>query len=163
VVRASSENVKVQVRRAETTDAPVVAAVLHEAFAEFRPLYTAEGFSATAVSPQVVIERMKAGPVWLALDAAGVVGTASAVAKESSFYLRGMAVLPAARGLRIGERLLQEVEAFARNQGHCRLLLSTTPFLAAAIRLYTRCGFRRCEGTDDLFGTPLFTMEKALT
>jgi GNAT superfamily N-acetyltransferase len=163
VVKASIENAEVLIRRAEPADASLVASVLHDAFVEFRPLYTAEGFSATAVSTQVIAERMKAGPVWVALDGERVIGTASAVPKESSLYLRGMAVLPAARGLRIGERLLQEVEAFARDQGHFRLSLSTTPFLSAAIRLYTRCGFQRCAGTDDLFGTPLFTMEKALT
>jgi hypothetical protein len=43
------------------------------------------------------------------------------------------------------------------------LLLSTTPFLSEAIKLYERSGFRRStEGPRELFGTPLFTMEKQL-
>jgi len=43
------------------------------------------------------------------------------------------------------------------------MLLSTTPFLDDAIRLYQRFGFERIrEGPHDLAGTPLFTMEKAV-
>jgi ribosomal protein S18 acetylase RimI-like enzyme len=43
------------------------------------------------------------------------------------------------------------------------MFLSTTPFLIGAISLYERAGFRRTgEGPHDLFGTPLFSMEKVL-
>jgi ribosomal protein S18 acetylase RimI-like enzyme len=74
-----------------------------------------------------------------------------------------MAVLPTARGQRIGELLLLQIESYAGEQGHERLVLSTTPFLHRAIRLYENFGFRRNgEGPHDLFGTPLFTMEKFL-
>lgn len=42
-------------------------------------------------------------------------------------------------------------------------VLSTTPFLARAIRLYEQSGFQpTTEGPSDLFGTPLFTMVKTL-
>jgi ribosomal protein S18 acetylase RimI-like enzyme len=74
-----------------------------------------------------------------------------------------MAVLPAVRGSKLGPRLLQQVETWGSSHGCRRVFLSTTPFLHAAIRLYERAGFRRNgEGTQDLFGTPLFTMEKEL-
>jgi putative acetyltransferase len=75
-----------------------------------------------------------------------------------------MVVRPTARGQRIGERLLAQVENFAVAEGLGRLFLSTTPFLDRAIRLYERLGFQRInEGPHDLFGTPLFTMEKFLS
>jgi hypothetical protein len=55
------------------------------------------------------------------------------------------------------------VERLARQHGLSRLFLSTTPFLAEAIRLYEREGFRRTpEGPQTLCGTPLITMEKPL-
>jgi GNAT superfamily N-acetyltransferase len=74
-----------------------------------------------------------------------------------------MAVVPAARAHRIGESLLRQVESFAAEHGYARLVLSTTPFLNSAIRLYQHFGFRRNEAEPhDLFGTPLFTMEKIL-
>ncbi|MBC7909661.1 MAG: GNAT family N-acetyltransferase, partial [Pyrinomonadaceae bacterium] len=80
-----------------------------------------------------------------------------------ALYIRGMAALPLARGQGIGELLLKHVESFAREHGHERLTLSTTPFLDRAIRLYERAGFLRSDdGPHDLFGTPLFTMAKVL-
>jgi hypothetical protein len=59
--------------------------------------------------------------------------------------------------------LLYEVEAFARAAGAISLLLSTTPFLARAIRLYKQWGFGITDaGPHDLHGTPLLTMVKPL-
>jgi GNAT superfamily N-acetyltransferase len=75
-----------------------------------------------------------------------------------------MGVLPAERGSGTGSLLLREVESWAESFGESRLFLSTTPFLHSAIRLYERSGFRRINGgMSDLFGTPLFTMEKTLS
>ena len=70
-----------------------------------------------------------------------------------------MAVIPEARGARIGELMLAHIENLARKRGLKRLVLDTTPFLASAIRLYERFGFVR-SGTDSLSGTPLITMTK---
>ena len=69
-----------------------------------------------------------------------------------------------AAGKRVGEALLKAVEAFAMQHGHTTLLLTTTPFLDSAIRLYERSGFSRTAGGEtDLLGPPLFTMEKRLS
>jgi ribosomal protein S18 acetylase RimI-like enzyme len=150
-------------RAAVPEDAPSIASVLRESFAEYEPLYTREGFAATTPASEQVRERIEEGPVWVALDGEAVVGTVSVVPKGESLYVRGMAVAPAARGRRIGELLLRRVEDFASAHGFTRLFLSTTPFLGPAIGLYERHGFKRTgEGPGDLFGTPLFTMEKVL-
>ena len=102
--------------------------------------------------------------MWVAVADERVVGTVSVVAKSGSLYIRGMAVQPFARGQRIGELLLAEVEKFAELNCIVRLFLSTTPFLDRAIRLYERQGFQRTnQGPHDLYGTPLFTMERFLT
>lgn len=107
--------------------------------------------------------RIEEGPVWVSLRGDLIVGTVSVVLKGESLYLRGMAVLPAARGQRLGESLLTHVEKFAASKGVQRLFLSTTPFLDRAIRLHEHFGFRRTsEGPYDLFGTPLFTMERSI-
>ena len=145
-------------------DAPAVAQVLRESFAEYEVLYTVEGFSATTPSADQVLTRMQDGPVWVAFRHAEVLGTVSAVVKGKSLYVRGMAVLPAARGSRVGAALLDHVEHWASSAGCSKMFLSTTPFLSSAIRLYERFGFRRVEeGPQNLFGTPLFTMEKNLS
>ena len=75
-----------------------------------------------------------------------------------------MAVLPATRGQHIGYTLLSTVQAYAVNSSSRRMLLSTTPFLTAAIRLYERFGFERTsDEPHELFGTPLFSMSKELS
>ena len=160
---AKPHNPSIEIRLAKCDDAPAIASLLAEAFAEYLPLYTPEGYAATAITREEVLGRIEEGPVWVAHSGEPILGTVSVVLKGKSLYLRGMAVLTAARGNRVGELLLVHVEMFAASIGVQRLFLSTTPFLNRAIRLYEQFGFRRTsEGPDDLFGTPLFTMEKPI-
>jgi GNAT superfamily N-acetyltransferase len=161
---ASCENGDVKVRGAVPEDAPAIASLLYASFVEFRPLYTPEGFAATAITAEEVLVRLSEGPVWVALREDPLCGTVAAVARGVALYVRGMAVLPSARGKGVGEALLKAVEAFAIEHGHTMLLLTTAPFLDSAIRLYERLGFSRTTDSEtDLFGTPLFTMEKRLS
>ena len=140
-----------------------MASLMLASFVEFRSLYTEEAFLATTPSSEQLADRMREGPIWVATTGENKVGTVSAVVRNEDLYIRGMAVLPAARGLRLGELLLNQVDEFARRQNCKRLMLSTTPFLLRAIRLYERAGFKRTDDCPhDLFGTPLFTMTKNL-
>jgi GNAT superfamily N-acetyltransferase len=153
----------VELSRATPDEVASIASVLDQAFVEYRSFYTAEAFAITAPTPAEIEQRWDEGPVWSVVKDGRLVGTVAAVAKGDALYLRSMAVVPGARGQGIGKMLLMEVESFARAGGFQRMLLSTTPFLVDAIRLYQRFGFRRTrEGPHDLAGTPLFTMEKAL-
>jgi ribosomal protein S18 acetylase RimI-like enzyme len=162
-MRTAPNSTNIQIRLAALEDASSIASVLLEAFLEYRPRYTQAGFDATTPNSEEIVNRLKEGPVWVALDADDIVGTISAVAKDQSLYIRGMGIVPVARGRRIGEVLLQQVERFAAEQGFQRLFLSTTPFLLRAIKLYENYGFKgNSESPHDLFGTPLFTMEKQL-
>ena len=152
-----------RIRLGDDGDALAIASLLSESFVGYQPLYTSDGYAATALTSEQIMDRIREGPVWVAVRDQLIVGTVSVVAKEDSLYVRGMAVRPAARGQRIGELLLRHVEEFALSKQVRRLFLSTTPFLDRAIRLYENFGFRRTdEGPHDLFGTPLFTMEKML-
>jgi ribosomal protein S18 acetylase RimI-like enzyme len=153
----------VRIRAAVSDDASSIASVLQESFIEYKSLYTREGFAATTPVTAQVEKRLAEGPVWVVLDNDAIVGTVSVVPEGESLYVRGMAIVPAARGRRIGELLLRQVEEFAVERGFKRLFLSTTPFLERAIQLYEHYGFQRSgEGPDNLFGTPLLTMEKIL-
>lgn len=157
----TEERPDIRIRTAAPADAASIAAVLHESFVEYKASYTDEAFAATTPAAGQIQSRMTEGPVWVAVLDGVNVGTVSVVPEGESLYIRGMAVLPSARGHRVGEALLRQVEDFASAHGHRRLYLSTTPFLSRAIRLYERAGFRRTdEGPHDLRGTPLFTMEK---
>lgn len=154
----------VKIRLATVANAGIIASVLYDAFVEYEPLYTPDGFRATTPDPEIVRQRMAEGPVWTASLDEAIVGTAGAIAESAdSLYIRGMAVLPSARGRFVGEMLLRQVETYARDREFQRLTLSTTPFLNRAIALYERFGFQRTDDEPhDLFGPPLFTMRKDL-
>lgn len=144
-------------------DAPAIASVLYDSFAEYKSLYTERAFAATTPTPAETLQRISEGPVWVAVKDDTIVGTISALRDGDALYIRGMAILPAERGQRIGESLLHQIECFARARRYERLRLSTTPFLTRAIRLYERVGFQIVsEGNPEFFGTALFTMEKNL-
>src|SRR4051812_8512909 len=144
----------VQIRRAGPDDAASIAATLYKSFLAYEALYTPEAFAATVSTPGQIRERLKEGPIWVALQSETVVGTVSVVPKGEALYVRGMAVDPAARGRGVGRKLLARAEEFAA-QSECKcLFLSTTPFLARAITLYEHYGFRRTDdGPHDLCGT----------
>jgi ribosomal protein S18 acetylase RimI-like enzyme len=162
-MNGSERQRSLEIRRATADEAAPIASVLHEAFVEYRSLYTAEAFAITTPSPAEIEQRWIEGPVWSVIKDGRLVGTVAAVVKGDTLYIRSMAVVPSARGQGIGKMLLAEIESFARAGGFQRMLLSTTPFLDDAIRLYQRFGFKRTgEGPHDLAGTPLFTMGKAV-
>lgn len=149
-----------QVRRADPEDAASIAAVLYQSFVEYRSAYTDQGFAATTPTPEQIQSRFNEGPIWVAWREDAIIGTVSVVPRGNSLYIRSMAVLPAARAKGIGRQLLEHVEWFAAAFGYERMFLCTTPFLTRAIRLYEQFGFRRGIEEDNLFGTPIFTMEK---
>jgi len=155
---------EILIRLAEPIDAAIISELLEASFAEYQELYTIAGYRATVISDEEVIDRIKEGPVWVALLNETIVATVSVVDKGTSLYIRGMAVQPSARGHHIGELLLKRIEQFAISEAFERMFLSTTPFLKRAIRLYESFGFERAgEAPHDLHGTPLFTMQKLLT
>jgi len=159
-----SETTNKTIRAASQADTELIAGVLMDSFIEYEPLYTPEGFAATALNARDVTARLTEGPVWVALSDNQLVGTMSVVVKGDAVYIRGMAVLPVSRGQGIGKMLLDHAEKYARAKACKRLSLSTTPFLIEAIQLYERSGFVRTEEEPhDLFGTPLFSMQKTLS
>src|SRR5215472_8662078 len=98
------------IRRATPSDASAVSALLRRAFQEFEPLYTPEAFVATVQLKSGILRRLEEGPLWVAENDCGVMGTVAAVRAADSLMVRGMAVDPRARGQRIGKSLLDLTE-----------------------------------------------------
>ncbi|MFG2045611.1 GNAT family N-acetyltransferase [Dactylosporangium sp. NPDC048998] len=63
--------------------------------------------------------------------------------------LISMWVSPAARGLGVGDRLIQQIERWARQERATVLRLSVIRGNEAAQKLYQRCGFVGTGGLDD--------------
>jgi len=68
------------------------------------------------------------------------------VADEGEF--RMLAVAPHAQGQGVGEALVRHVLDRFREEGALAVVLSTTPGMVAAHRLYERLGFSRCPERD---------------
>ncbi len=151
-----------RIREASPADVDAIASLLKSAFLEFEPLYTPAGFRATTPTAEEIQPRFAEGPIWVAEQDGGIIGTVSVVLKGGEgLYIRSMAVHPEARGKGVAALLLETAEREAEILACSRIFLSTTPFLDAAIHLYERAGFRRTgDGPHDLFGTPLMTMVK---
>jgi ribosomal protein S18 acetylase RimI-like enzyme len=152
----------VVIRNAMRSDARSIAVLLNAGFVEFQQLYTPAAFVATVQPESGILGRLEEGPVWVAEKDSEVIGTVSAVCGKDSVTVRGMAVHPQARGLRIGRTLLAHVEGYVREQGYDRMLLYTTAFLLSAIRLYLSYGFRFTGEIISPHGTELLRMDKVL-
>ena len=57
------------------------------------------------------------------------------------FYIRSMAIKPTAQRNGVGQKLLDALESYAREQGFEKLFLYTTHVLPGAKRLYEKNGF----------------------
>ena len=153
----------IHIQIATAADAANISKVLLDSFIQFKSFYTDKAFAATTISANEVVERMDEGKVWIALKDNTVIGTVAVVKKEEGLYIRGMAVLPEARGLKTGWKLLEQVQRYAIENNFKSLLLSTTPYLTSAIHLYEKFGFKQIDGMDDsFFGTLIMQMKKKL-
>jgi GNAT superfamily N-acetyltransferase len=85
------------------------------------------------------------------LGSMAIVNTGNAVAQ-----LRWLLVEPAARGLGIGQSLVDKGVAFCRDKGYAAIFLWTIDYLSAAKKIYARAGFNKtAHETSQVWGQTL--------
>jgi ribosomal protein S18 acetylase RimI-like enzyme len=156
---------EIAVRLGTEADAEGVAALIHEAFAPFRHHYTDGAFEYTTPGADLVRGRFAEGPIWVAEDGEKMVGTVSGLPEDGRFYIRSMAISPAAQRRGIGQKLLDALEKYARERGFEKLYLYTTYVLPGARELYEKNGFYVLRETapEEWFGMGGLEMEKVLS
>lgn len=123
------------ISEAKIDEACDVASILERAYLEFRRFYTETAFQQTIKDHDGILQRMKEGPVYIARSGGQKVGTISIAFKKEGGYVRGLAVLPEARGLGVASQLIEHIVLVAYNNRMSCLFLYTTEFLLTAIRL----------------------------
>lgn len=133
-MRAAGQlGLQVSVRRFSIEDAPFVAELSDQAFAEYgaRPSrYTLS-----------VIQRPTTH-TWVAVEAGAQLGVVVLELDGSRAALLALAVTERARGRGIGGLLMQAAEQCARRKGVSQLVLFTADSNLAALDLFLRRGFR---------------------
>jgi len=84
--------------------------------------------------------------VFIARDGAGRAIACGALRRHEDGVgeVKRMYTIPTEQGQGIGGRILERIEALAREEGLSRLVLETGIFHEAAYRVYERGGFTRC-------------------
>jgi GNAT superfamily N-acetyltransferase len=103
-------------------------------------------FEPYVAKPLAEFAMSGAGRLWIAEHAGRVVGSIAMVdAEEGVGQLRWFLLVPEARGLGLGRRLLDAALDYGRARGFWRVFLWSFTDLADAIRLYERAGFKVTE------------------
>ena len=114
---------------------------------------TTTGLSAGGGPPEsdVVDLAAPAGAFFVAARAGTDLGCAGVrlLGDGADAEVKRLYVAPAARGLRLGRRLLERTEEWARARGARRLVLDTRACLLAARGLYASAGFGEVEPYND--------------
>ena len=152
-----------KISKASISDAQQIHEVLEASFREVKNSYTSGAYERTVVPHKEIIERIKEGPVWIALNGNEIVGTAGGVIQGNQFYIRGMAVIPKMRKQNIGYTLLRYSEEYALENACKFLTLITNPHINKALALYKKFGFSILNKPPyDFFDMPNINMQKTL-
>jgi ribosomal protein S18 acetylase RimI-like enzyme len=138
---------RIVIRQAEDNDAVGVTAVIHAAFEPYRGRLVPDS-SAHAETVDTVRGKMANGGAVLAEQDGRLVAATLFEREGDALYIGRLAVLPEARRNGLAPRLVEAVEAIARERGIRRLTLGVRLALDDNIRLFTRLGFRETGRTS---------------
>ncbi len=130
--------------RPERADHPQVSALLAALDVHLRSLYPPEANHILSVE-ELLAPSITLMAAWRGVVAVGCGAVRRVDDDGEGAYgeVKRMYVDPASRGERIGERMLERLEASLMAAGLPRALLETGHHQHPAIRLYERCGYRR--------------------
>jgi GNAT superfamily N-acetyltransferase len=147
----------VRIRRYRASDQGAVIALFREFMWELTP--PAQGAEFQAYVERAIQEELgrieeyyfaREGLGFWVAEEGGVIGMVGIERHaEDSAELRRMAVGKAHRRKGVGRELLATAEAFCRDYGYRRVVLSTSELQAAAARLYESAGYRRVREERD--------------
>jgi putative acetyltransferase len=137
------------IRLVRAEDVPDVVALVREVLAEFHLRFGEGAATDEEVTRLPASYEGRGGAFWVAVsDTDGaIVGSCGVFpVAPTTFELRKMYLLSSARGLGLGQRLLDEAIRWARAHGGTRMVLDTIHEMTRAIAFYEGNGFVRDDG-----------------
>jgi putative acetyltransferase len=134
------------IRLVRAEDVPDVVALVREVLAEFHLRFGEGAATDEEVTRLPASYEGQGGAFWVAVnDTDGaIVGSCGVFpVAPTTFELRKMYLLSSARGLGLGQRLLDEAIRWARARGGTRMVLDTIHEMTRAIAFYEANGFVR--------------------
>lgn len=134
----------IDLRPVRADDVPAVVALVKEVLAEFGLAFGAGSPTDANLLDLPGSYRDAGGEFWVAYRGDELIGTSGVYRLDDETYeLRKMYLRASARGLRLGNRLLDEAVAWSRARGARRLVLDTVEQMTRAIEFYEAHGFVR--------------------
>jgi len=135
----------IAIREARPADAKAIHDVLASAFLDMRGRgYPTRALETAVISPETIQERIRQGGHVLVVETEGqVVGTASGLEEHETLHVCSVAVDPDWQERGIARKLMEALEAYAKQMGCRKLWLHTAWAMTEAIQLYERLGYQR--------------------
>ncbi|MBL8163081.1 MAG: GNAT family N-acetyltransferase [Anaerolineae bacterium] len=130
----------ITLRSARHDEAGMVAEIIRAAFEEYRGVLVPDS-GAHAETAEKISAKMAKGGALLACEGERVLGCVVFYPDDGSMYLGRLAVLPAYRGYGIAGRLVEAVEARAREIGLPRVYLGVRVALPGNRAFFERRGY----------------------
>ena len=102
-----------------------------------------DAFNDAVLTPEIIKSRIREEIVFIAEIDGKIVGTVSGMGERKSFCVKTLAVHLYHRNKGIGERLMIEVERYAREKDCNKLWLTVVPAMEKAIYLYKKLKYEK--------------------
>lgn len=140
----------ITIRPIQQDDNPVLAKIIRDTLAEFGANHPGTVYyDATTDSLFELFQKERAG-YFVALVDGKVAGGAGIYPTDGlpagTCELVKMYLLPAARGMGLGRKLIETSLSFAKEQGYNQVYLETMPELKQALSMYAKFGFEYLKG-----------------
>ncbi len=136
-----SSNLEIRCRRATIADAAVLAALINDAFAEYRPWLVPPSGALAETEATIGVELASQYGAFLAEAAGEVLGCVLFRPEGDDLYFGRLSVPVAQRGKGIAGLLVTAVEEEALRQGRPGVVLGVRIALPANQRLFARLGY----------------------
>ena len=131
----------VVLRAATAADAPVLAAIIAESFAQYRGRLVPESGAFRETAESIAAELKKGAGAFVAERNGETLGCVMTKPMEGDLYFGRLSVLPTARGLGVAKRLIEAVEAEARRRGLAGVRLGVRMVLTDNQQLFASMGY----------------------